>query len=316
MIHKDFECELYLIRHGQSESNAQPGLLAGADFDSALTAKGEEQARLLGARFAAEGVSFDRIYSSTYQRAIRTARIMLTAMGLSETNVPEVHALREHEGPEDWRGKRMEEVFTPELRAYMAAKASDYKPLGGESVREVERRVSAWLEDELIYNQELVSRPVSMTVGIVGHGTANQMPDALHTGLRPEDDLADATGQLLYFTLQVRQRRLVAALDQRQRVHLGPGSRRGGRCRRLAGRAALVDYVDDRQSDLEEARLNCLSVSDDQYHKPIGRQMRCRRRAHFFERHRFQPVQEAGRVVVRTVEKDLSGELGLELPTR
>ncbi len=174
MIHKEFECDLYLIRHGQSESNAQPGLLAGVSADSDLTRKGEEQARRLGARFAAEGVSFDRIYSSTYQRAIRTARIMLTAMGLSETNVPEVHALREHEGPEDWRGKRMEEVFTPELRAYMAAKASDYKPLGGESVREVERRVSAWLEDELIYNQELVSRPVSMTVGIVGHGTATR----------------------------------------------------------------------------------------------------------------------------------------------
>ena len=172
MIHKEFECDLYLIRHGQSESNAQPGLLAGVSADSDLTRKGEEQARRLGTRLATDGVKFDRIYSSTYRRAIKTARIMVTEMGHPEFHIPEVHALREHDGPAEWRGKRIEDVLTPELRAYMAAKASDYKPVGGESLREVERRVSGWLEEELIFNPELAARPVSMTVAIVGHGTA------------------------------------------------------------------------------------------------------------------------------------------------
>ena len=173
MIHQEFECDLYLIRHGQSQSNAQPADRFSDYYDSMLTPKGEEQARRLGARFAAEGLTFDRIYCSTYRRAIRTARIMVEEMGVPETNVPRVHALREQGAPDGWRGKQVEDIYTPELRAYMAAKGNDFKPEGGESAREVEHRVSGWLEDELIYNPELVSRPVSMRVALVGHGTAH-----------------------------------------------------------------------------------------------------------------------------------------------
>ena len=172
MIHEQFECEFYFIRHGQSESNAEPGLVAGRSHDSDLTPKGEEQARRLGARLGAEGVRFDRIYCSTYVRAARTARIMAAAMGTPDKPIVEAYDLREHEGPPEWRGKRIEEVFTPELRAYAAAKGSDFAPRGGESVRQVERRVSRWLEEEIIYNPDMVSRPVSMTVAVVGHGTA------------------------------------------------------------------------------------------------------------------------------------------------
>ncbi len=174
MIHRDFDCDFYLIRHGQSESNAQPGLIAGSDFDSELTARGKDQAKRLGARLAAEGVKFDRIYSSSYVRAVQTARIMVTAMGLPDANIPPVRAIREHEAPESWRGKRTEDVLTPQYLALSAAKGSDFKEPDGEGVREVERRVSMWLEDELIYNPELVSRSVSMTVAIVGHGTATR----------------------------------------------------------------------------------------------------------------------------------------------
>ena len=174
MNHSNFRCDLYLIRHGQSESNAEPGLIAGSDFDSNLTAKGEEQAKRLGARLAAEGVEFDRIYSSSYVRAVRTARIMAMAMGTPGARMPPVHALREHEAPCSWRGKRTEEVLTPEYLALSAAKGSDFKEHSGEGLREAERRVSVWLEDELIYNPELVSRPVSMKVAIVGHGTATR----------------------------------------------------------------------------------------------------------------------------------------------
>ena len=45
MIHKDFNCEIYFIRHGQSESNATPGLAAGANFDAPLTEIGHQQAK-------------------------------------------------------------------------------------------------------------------------------------------------------------------------------------------------------------------------------------------------------------------------------
>ena len=63
MIHKDFNCEIYFIRHGQSESNATPGLAAGANFDAPLTEIGHQQAKLLGKRFKTDNVNFDKVYS-------------------------------------------------------------------------------------------------------------------------------------------------------------------------------------------------------------------------------------------------------------
>ena len=126
MIHKDFECDFYLIRHGQSESNALPGHLFSLDYDTNLTSRGEEQARRLGKRLAAERVTFDRIYSSTYRRAISTARIMAENMGTPDIPIPAVPDLREQGAPDDWRGKRIDDVYTPAVCAYRDAKGQDY----------------------------------------------------------------------------------------------------------------------------------------------------------------------------------------------
>ena len=80
MIHKDFNCEIYFIRHGQSESNATPGIAAGVNFDAPLTKLGHHQAKLLGERFKSDGISFDKIYCSTLNRAIQTTENMLMGM--------------------------------------------------------------------------------------------------------------------------------------------------------------------------------------------------------------------------------------------
>ena len=89
MIHKDFQCEFYFIRHGESTSNATPGFAAGVDFDSPLTSKGLEQARLLGQRLKAEDVRFDRVYSSSLTRAVQTTETMLQAMGEADRDFPQ-----------------------------------------------------------------------------------------------------------------------------------------------------------------------------------------------------------------------------------
>ena len=65
MIHSDFRCEFYFIRHGESESNATPGLAAGTNFDAPLTDMGASQATLLGERLRGEGTKFDLVYSSS-----------------------------------------------------------------------------------------------------------------------------------------------------------------------------------------------------------------------------------------------------------
>ena len=173
MIHKDFECDIYYIRHGESESNATPGFIAGADHDSALTDRGLRQAEAVGARLKSEGVAFDRIYSSSMARCVQTTQRMLEAMGQTDRPFPRVDEIIEQQLP-GWRGVRTEDVLTPELEAYMAIKGSHFVPPEGESFRVVERRMSGWLEDELLYNYDLASTPQSLTVAIVGHGAAGR----------------------------------------------------------------------------------------------------------------------------------------------
>jgi probable phosphoglycerate mutase len=173
LIHDKFQCDFYLIRHGESTSNATPGVAAGANYDSHLTDRGIEQARLLGQRLASEGVRFDRVYSSTLVRSVRTAEVMLEAIGEPGRQFDRVEALMEQQTP-GWRGKPVEEVFTPETLAYIGAKGMDYVPPGGESYRTVQRRVSSWLEDEIIFNHKLVSEERSIAVAIVSHGVASK----------------------------------------------------------------------------------------------------------------------------------------------
>ena len=171
MIHADFKCEFYFIRHGESVSNATPGFVAGRDYDAPLTEKGLTQARLLGARLRSEGIGFDRVYSSSLARAAQTTRTMLDAMGETDREFPKVEALIEQQVP-GWRGVPQEEIDTPENLAYRRGKGAHFVGPQGESMRVVQRRVSNWLEDEIIYNESLTGRPLTLTVGIVGHGNA------------------------------------------------------------------------------------------------------------------------------------------------
>ena len=173
MIHSDFRCEFYFIRHGESESNATPGLAAGANFDAPLTDLGKTQATLLGKRLLAEGVKFDLVYSSTLDRAINTARLMLDAMGEQDREFPKVEAIMEQQMP-GWRGVPIEEAFTTDVMLYRAAKGPDFVPPQGESLRMVQRRISAWLEQEIIYNEDLTSKPQDLKIAVVGHGQSSR----------------------------------------------------------------------------------------------------------------------------------------------
>ena len=173
MIHSDFRCEFYFIRHGESESNATPGLAAGANFDAPLTNLGETQATLLGKRLLDEGIKFDLVYSSTLVRAIKTARLMLDAMGEPDRDFPHVEAIMEQQMP-GWRGVPLEEAFTTDVMLYRAAKGADFVPPQGESLRMVQRRISAWLEQEIIYNESLTSKPQNLKIAVVGHGQSSR----------------------------------------------------------------------------------------------------------------------------------------------
>ncbi len=75
--------EIYTItflRHGESVGNMENRFQGHADFP--LTEKGRLQARALAERWQAEGVLFDRAFSSPLLRARETAEIVCTALGV------------------------------------------------------------------------------------------------------------------------------------------------------------------------------------------------------------------------------------------
>ncbi|KAI5240033.1 phosphoglycerate mutase-like protein [Aureobasidium subglaciale] len=80
---------LFLIRHGETVDNVT-GILAGRR-DSALTNHGAEQARRLSDYLAENRASLTRIFSSTLQRAYKTASMLAakqTTKDLSVSTVP------------------------------------------------------------------------------------------------------------------------------------------------------------------------------------------------------------------------------------
>ena len=172
MIHQNFECEFYFIRHGQSESNATPGYMS-VNADSSLTSKGFAQARLLGKRLNQDDITFDKVYSSSLVRTVQTTQTMLDAMGEPDREFVRVDAIVEQKTT-GWRGLRTGDLLTPELLAYMRAKASHFVPPQGESYRMVQRRYVNWLEDEILYNADLIGNPQSLRIAIVGHGAATR----------------------------------------------------------------------------------------------------------------------------------------------
>lgn len=77
--------ELWLVRHGESEANANPyfkTVYMGCNNWSNLTEKGKEQSRLLGEHLKREGIEFEKVYSSVAVRAQQTARYCLEAMDI------------------------------------------------------------------------------------------------------------------------------------------------------------------------------------------------------------------------------------------
>lgn len=156
------EFYLYLIRHGQSEINAMPDMV-GQKEDSQLTEKGRHQAKLLGQRLAKEGKKLDLVFSSPYDRALATAKIALEQVPEDKKSpivlAPEV---REYTAG-DWTHAKRSEVHNVPVLLRMAAMTSGFCPPNGESMHMVERRATQWLEDNILYNKQVMEMAYKKT---------------------------------------------------------------------------------------------------------------------------------------------------------
>lgn len=135
---------IYLIRHGQTEWNAE-GRFQGR-LDSALTSRGEEQARHVGDILMAEledPARFDyRV--SPLGRTMATARLALFPLGLDYCQDPELVEI----DVGAWAGQTYEEVAAgyPDLAVSGGPRDFAYHSPDGESLEDLRNRGRRWLE--------------------------------------------------------------------------------------------------------------------------------------------------------------------------
>lgn len=134
--------KLYLIRHGETDWNADGRIQGHSDID--LNARGQEQARRLAARMAEEG-EFAAIYSSPLQRAYRTAESLRRALNLSI--ISDVRLLERSLG--QLEGLTMSEIqlrFPEVHRAWHDGGTRPHIP-GEETREDFVRRVQTFIAD-------------------------------------------------------------------------------------------------------------------------------------------------------------------------
>lgn len=127
---------LYLLRHGVVDPPDNDKRYVGWQ-DVALGAPGRQQARAWGTHFADS--TLEAVYCSTLIRCRETARIIAERCRLELQALP---ALREiHLG--SWEGQRRQTIKTCFPRAYRqrGEQIADYRPPGGESFRDLQKRV-------------------------------------------------------------------------------------------------------------------------------------------------------------------------------
>lgn len=146
--------ELFLVRHGETESNVT-GLLQGQQ-QGALTEKGYREARALAARLHRE--RFSHLFSSDLLRAKETCREI--ASNHSHIMIVESPLLRERALGE-WEGQAGQEYFKALIES--GESRIDFIPNGGESIRDLQIRTDCFLE-------ELGTLPSESSILICTHG--------------------------------------------------------------------------------------------------------------------------------------------------
>lgn len=152
--------KLYLVRHGETDGNVQQWYQGSTDVP--LNARGIAQAKCLS-QFL-EHVPFDGIYSSTLQRARRTAELVAQPHGLAVQAYDELREINFGV----WEGHTYQEIvdgWPGEIEAFYD---SDGKlpAHGGESFLQVEQRITAKTKEILSHHKD------GDTVLIASHGAS------------------------------------------------------------------------------------------------------------------------------------------------
>ena len=131
--------KLYLMRHGESESNVRD-LFSGCRGDVRLTDRGIEQARELGEKL--RGIKFDKIFASSLVRAQMTCEAALPGCEyVVDGRIREVDL-----GGLDGLSADAARALWPDFFERFHY-PGDYSAIGGESREEVFARLRSFLSD-------------------------------------------------------------------------------------------------------------------------------------------------------------------------
>lgn len=129
---------LYLIRHGQSETNLS-GVFTGQSQVN-LTSTGEDDARRAGELL--RGIHFDMVYTSDLVRAMRTAELALPGVDYETSSLLREYDLGELVGQ---KISACRTIYAPDFDANW--KINNYRPYGGEDKAMVRARAEAFLAE-------------------------------------------------------------------------------------------------------------------------------------------------------------------------
>lgn len=130
--------KIYVTRHGLTELNKQKKV--NGEVDEPLASEGIKQAK---AAISLMPASIKHIYTSPMQRARHTAEILNSKLKCSVTIIDELTEIRMG----SLAGKAWTEMENGlKLKKKHRSIRFDYRPYGGESVREVKKRVLAFLK--------------------------------------------------------------------------------------------------------------------------------------------------------------------------
>jgi len=154
--------EIMLLRHGESEGNAQGRMQGRRDFP--LSPLGREQAGRAAAFIRTSGLSLHAVYTSPLKRATETAAIVadagVCAQAIVDEDLPEIGA-----GALEGLNEAEIRLAHPEFMHRPLSETGDFAAYGGESNEDVQARLT-----RLMARLEARHRAAEERVLLVGHG--------------------------------------------------------------------------------------------------------------------------------------------------
>jgi broad specificity phosphatase PhoE len=154
--------DILLLRHGESEGNAQGRMQGRRDYP--LSARGREQAALAASFIRSSGLPLAAVYSSPLLRALETANIVADSgvrpAPVIDEDLPEIGA-----GVIEGLNEAEIRAAHPPFMQRSLSETGDFAAYGGESYDEVQARVG-----RVMARLEARHRSAEDRVLLVGHG--------------------------------------------------------------------------------------------------------------------------------------------------